>query len=150
MIRNIIKSIRNKPEHVRDNIALVSSFVFALMIGGVWLWHVPAKISSVASGITADGEERSFFSVFKDITSELGNLKSTVEEIKTDLSAEETGTASTSESEEFDLGSMVDQAIEDPSSVYNAELDVKPAPNAVRIVAVPSASSTAETAEATE
>jgi len=94
MVKRLLRSIRQKPKGVRDQIALVIAIAFTGSIFTVWLITAPARFSSDAQQAqTPEGESTGFadiFDGFGDIIDQSRNNSMTGTAIEADAPPEPT------------------------------------------------------------
>lgn len=147
MLRRLIRNIRQKPKPVRDHIALGVAGIFTALIFTVWLYHTPAKFSSVAEDQKPAEDTSGFADLFGRMKDQWASVKESVPtEAEISSETEEQipvvmpvieATTSTSSAPTMSVAAT--------SSASEESVATTSAPRAIRIVTVSSASSTAST-----
>jgi hypothetical protein len=73
----MLNTLRNKPEHVRKNIALIGSIVITSIIAASWLYatfNVESSVPAPSAASVSEGEVQTPFTVVKDLFSDLGKI----------------------------------------------------------------------------
>ncbi len=153
MLKRLIRSIRQKPKVVRDNVALGAAGFFTAAVCAVWLYHMPSKMESIASE-QGKGEETPGFS---DLFGKIGDQFATVKEAVSTVSDSEDKTKVSTEAAEAEVVATSSVAAETAtttpvasssstsvvtgSSTVSAE-ESTDAPRPIRIITTSTATST--------
>ncbi len=81
MLKRLIRNIRRKPKHVRDNIALMLALVITSGVFSVWLYNAPARFTSIDDKQAQTGtteEKAGFADLFSNIGKQFASIREVV------------------------------------------------------------------------
>ncbi len=136
MIKGWIRKIRQKPKHVRDNIALLLALIFTSGVTAVWLYNAPARYSAIGEKYaeTEDAEKSpGFANIFSGVGEQFASLKEVFSSMATTTdNSEATGSVQV-EASSTDANTM---------GLDEKKEEQKPPAKEIRVVVVDSATST--------
>lgn len=90
MIKRLLRSIRQKPKGVRDQVAMVIAVVVTGTVFTVWLVNAPARLASYNSNTTnAESESTGFADIFEGFGEVIDQSRATNEVDDVDLAGED-------------------------------------------------------------
>lgn len=78
MLARLIRSVRRKPRHIRDQYALWTAILFTVLVGGGWLIGLGAHVDTDVSLVQPTESEAVFSSFFNEIGEKLSEVTDSI------------------------------------------------------------------------